>query len=175
MRWDTTEGRKHWTMVELERAARREPGLDKLSRETVRRMKENCLKPWRFVMWCVGELTLEYRQRMYALLDLHARPFDAREPVVCNDEKSLQLLKHSRAALPMTLQAPAKIDDEYVRSGTANLFVAVEPKAGHRAVSVTQRRGKTNFVEFLASMLTGTYTAARRVHIVADNLNFTRE
>ena len=32
------EGRKRWTIVELERAARREPGLDKLSRETVRRM-----------------------------------------------------------------------------------------------------------------------------------------
>jgi transposase len=32
------EGRKRWTMVELERAARREPGLDRLSRETVRRM-----------------------------------------------------------------------------------------------------------------------------------------
>ena len=32
------EGRKRWTMVELERAARREPGLGKVSRETVRRM-----------------------------------------------------------------------------------------------------------------------------------------
>lgn len=32
------EGRKRWTMVELERAARREPGLGNVSRETVRRM-----------------------------------------------------------------------------------------------------------------------------------------
>ena len=32
------EGRKRWTMVELERAARREPALGNLSRETVRRM-----------------------------------------------------------------------------------------------------------------------------------------
>lgn len=31
-------GRKRWTMVELERAARRETGLGSLSRETVRRM-----------------------------------------------------------------------------------------------------------------------------------------
>jgi hypothetical protein len=122
-------------------------------------------------MWCVGELTPEYRRRMYELLDLYARPFDAREPVVCIDEKSLQLLGHSRAALPMAPGAPAKIDYEYVRGGTANLFVAVEPKAGHRAVSVTQRRGKTDFVEYLSSLLTGTYAAARRVHIVVDNLN----
>jgi transposase len=32
------QGRKRWTMVELERAARREPGVGGPSRETVRRM-----------------------------------------------------------------------------------------------------------------------------------------
>jgi Homeodomain-like domain len=31
-------GRQRWTMVELERAARQEPGLGSVSRETVRRM-----------------------------------------------------------------------------------------------------------------------------------------
>ena len=44
-------------------------------------------------MWCVGILTEEYRQRMYDLLDLYARPFCSLEPVVCLDEKSKQLLK----------------------------------------------------------------------------------
>ena len=48
-------------------------------------------------MWCVGKLTEEYRERMYDLLDLYARPFRRSEPVVCLDEKSKQLLKHSRA------------------------------------------------------------------------------
>ena len=32
------EGRQRWTIVELERAARQEPGLSTVSRETVRRM-----------------------------------------------------------------------------------------------------------------------------------------
>ena len=32
------EGRQRWTMIELERVARQEPGLGGLSRETVRRM-----------------------------------------------------------------------------------------------------------------------------------------
>jgi transposase len=31
-------GRQRWTMMELERAARQEPGLECVSRETVRRM-----------------------------------------------------------------------------------------------------------------------------------------
>ena len=33
-------------------------------------------------MWCIGELTEEYRRRMYALLALYAKPLDPEELVV---------------------------------------------------------------------------------------------
>jgi hypothetical protein len=122
-------------------------------------------------MWCIGALTEEYRHRMYALLELYARPLSATEPVICIDEKSLQFIGHSRAPLPMTEGAPAKHDYEYTRNGTTNLFVAVEPKAGQRVVSVTEHRGKIDFVAFVGELLTRTYANARRVHLVLDNLN----
>lgn len=122
-------------------------------------------------MWCIGTLTEEYRLRMYDLLALYAKPLRISEPVVCIDEKSFQLLAHSRAQLPMTAHTPTKVDYEYVRKGTTNLFVAVEPKAGLRTVSVTERRGKADFVAFVNELLTRTYANARRVHLVLDNLN----
>ena len=58
-----------------------------------------------------------------------------------------------------------------MRNGTTNLFVAVEPKAGKRVVSVTAHRGKTDFVAFIGELLTGAYAKARRIHLVLDNLN----
>lgn len=122
-------------------------------------------------MWCVGSLTEEYRRRMYALLELYAKPMSRAEPVICIDEKSLQLIGHGRAPLPMKVHSPAKVDYEYVRNGTTNLFVAVEPKAGQRIVSVTQRRGKVDFVAFIGELLTNVYAKARRGHLVLDNLN----
>ena len=122
-------------------------------------------------MWCIGELTDEYRSRMYALLALYAKPRSRAEPVVCIDEKSLQLIGHSRAPLRMASHSPEKVDYEYVRNGTTNLFVAVEPKAGQRIVAVTARRGKVDFVEFVSNLLRNTYANARRVHLVLDNLN----
>jgi hypothetical protein len=122
-------------------------------------------------MWCIGTLTEEYRRRMYALLALYARPMSQTEPVICIDEKSLQLIGHSRAPLPMDSRSPSKVDYEYVRNGTTNLFVAVEPKAGQRIVSVTERRGKVDFVAFVGDLLTNTYAKARRIHLVLDNLN----
>ncbi len=123
-------------------------------------------------MWCIGVLTEEYRQRMYALLELYARPLSKTEPVICIDEKSLQLIAHSRAALAMTAAHGAtKQDYEYVRNGTTNLFVAVEPKGGQRIVEVTEQRGKIDFVAFVGDLLTHAYAKARRVHLVLDNLN----
>ena len=122
-------------------------------------------------MWCIGRMTEEYRHRMYDLLDLYGRPFRRREPVVCLDEKSKQLLKDSRVPLPIRPGMPVRQDYEYVRSGTCNLFVAVEPKGGRRTVLVTDRRTKPDFVAFVQHLLEQVYAKARRVHLVMDNLN----
>ena len=122
-------------------------------------------------MWCIGALTEEYRQRMYDLLDLYARPFRPREPVVCLDEKSKQLLRGSRSPLSAKPNSSAKEDYEYVRAGTCNLFVAVEPKGGRRTVVVTGHRAKADFVAFVQHLLDRVYATARRIHLVMDNLN----
>ena len=71
------------------------------------------------------------------------------EPLICIDEKNLQLINHSRAPLRMAVASPTKQDYEYVRNGTTNLFVAVQPKGGKRIVSVTERLGKIDFVAFI--------------------------
>jgi transposase len=122
-------------------------------------------------MWCVGLLTEEYRRRMYALLELYARPWRRDQPVICIDEKSKQLLGHSRSPLPMAPGKPEQVDYEYVRSGTCNIFVAVEPRGGHRITQVTARRGKLDFVRFAQHLINHVYRSARRIHFVVDNLN----
>jgi len=122
-------------------------------------------------MWCIGRLTEEYRTRMYRLLDLYALPYLAREPVVCIDEKSKQMLKDTRAPLPLKPGVLAKQDYEYKRAGTCNLFVAVEPKGERRIVEVTGRRTKVDFVNFVCRLLKTVYARARKVHLVLDNLN----
>jgi hypothetical protein len=108
---------------------------------------------------------------MYALLELYALSLSKAEPVICIDEKSLQLIAHSREPLPMKQHSPVKQDCEYERRGTTNLFVAVEPKAGQRIVEVTAQRGKADFVAFVKDLLDNVYTKARKVHLVLDNLN----
>jgi len=122
-------------------------------------------------MWCIGTLTEEYRQRMDDVLELYARPYRAQEPVICIDEKSKQLIRDSRRGLPMRPGAPAKYDYEYVRGGTCNVFVAIEPKGGRRVLKVTERRTTPEFVGFVQQLLERTYASARKIHLVLDNLN----
>ena len=123
------------------------------------------------MMWCVGVLTQEYRQRMCDLLDLYARPWNANEPVVCVDEKSKQLLHDSRPSLPMVPGTVLRRDYEYVRSGTCNVFVAVEPLGGRRVTQVTQHRGKVDFVALVQHLIYRVYRSATRIHLVLDNLS----
>jgi hypothetical protein len=85
-------------------------------------------------MGSIGQLTPQYRQRMYAVLDLYGQPYNPNAPVVCVDEKSKQLLAVKHPDLPVQPGQPRKMDYEYERKGTRNLFVAVEPLAGWRQV-----------------------------------------
>jgi len=122
-------------------------------------------------MWCIGRLTEEYRDRMYNLLRLYKKDYCLEEPVVCIDEKSKQLLKDSRQPLEPKPGFPIRQDYEYVRAGTCNLFVAVEPKGGQRIVEITERRTKADFVAFVRHLVEGVYAETRCIHLVLDNLN----
>jgi DDE superfamily endonuclease len=122
-------------------------------------------------MWCIGKMTTEFRERMYDVLDLYKRPYNAAEPVICVDEKSKQLLEQTRRAISAQAGTVAKEDYEYKRAGTRNLFVAVEPKGGQRQVSVTARRTKVDFVSFVGHLVEGVYLKATKIHVVLDNLN----
>jgi len=103
---------------------------------------------------------------MEDVLTLYERPYDPREPVVSIDEKSKELRSTPRQA-----SRPDRIDYEYRRHGTRNLFVGCEPKRGWRRVDVTRRRTKRDFALYVRSLVTGRYRHARRVHLVVDNLN----
>jgi len=122
-------------------------------------------------MWCIGKITAEYRQRMYDLLELYARPYREEEPVICVDEKSKQLLQQTRTPIAAGPGAPIKEDYEYRRAGTRNIFLAVEPKGGHRQAEVTARRTKPDFVRFIGRLVEKVYAGAQKIHLVIDNLN----
>jgi len=108
---------------------------------------------------------------MEDVLDVYARPYDEKRPVVCVDEGGKQLIGEVREPLPVRPGSPAKQDYEYERGGMANLFMAVEPLKGARHVEVTQRKTAVDFARFLRAVSDELYPDCEKVVLVCDNLN----
>lgn len=122
-------------------------------------------------MWCIQQITQDYRERMYALLSLYQQEYNESVPVICIDEKGKQFLEDSRPSIAMKPGSPGKYDYEYKRKGTCNIFVAVEPKGGKRVVKVTETRTKSDYAFFVKDLLEKHYPQATTIRLVSDNLN----
>lgn len=108
---------------------------------------------------------------MEDVLDLYAEPYQPWRPVVCFDERPVQLLSETRAALPMQPGRVRRYDYEYRREGTANLFVMCQPLAGWREVKTTSRRTKVDFARCMQELVDVHFPYAEVIRVVLDNLN----
>lgn len=166
------EGRASWTLDLLADEMVRLTPHDGLSGDTVgRRLSENKLKPWREKMWCIPKVNSEYVARMEDVLELYAAPADPKRPVVSLDESPIQLIGESRVPLPPEPGKLRRYDCEYVRHGTANLFVCVDVNRPWRHVKVTARRTNADFAVFVRELVDLHYAEAECVRVVLDNLS----
>ena len=108
---------------------------------------------------------------MEDVLDVYRRPLDEKRPLVCLDEASKQLLSDARPALPMTVGMPVRQDSEYVRNGTASLFMVSAPLLGWRHVEVTDRRTCRDFAQVIKTLVDEQFAQADKIVLVMDNLN----
>ena len=168
-------GYYRWTLdLIVEEAQKRDLVSAQISRETVRViLKEHDLKPWQEKMWCIGELNEEYIRRMEDVLDVYARGYSEKRPVVCVDEKPVPLISDTTPRLPPRGPGEVLLKDyeyEYERGGSANVFCAVEPKAEVYLNKVTKSRDGLEFSIFLTE-LARRYESAEKITLVMDNLS----
>ena len=124
-------------------------------------------------MWCVAELNQDYISHMEDVLETYEQPYDPEEPVLCLDEKPISLhadVRPPSAAMP---GREARQDSEYERCGTANVFCAVEPRAGRHFTFATPDRSGFEFARVTAELALQ-YPDATTIHLVMDNLNIHR-
>ncbi|MDQ2946025.1 MAG: transposase, partial [Acidobacteriota bacterium] len=108
--------------------------------------------------------------KMEDVLETYEQPYDSKEPVVCLDEKPITLHADVAPASPAKPGRKARQDNEYERRGTANIFCAVEPKAGRHFTFPTLDRSAFQFAQ-VAFQLAMQYPQAETIHLVMDNLN----
>lgn len=108
---------------------------------------------------------------MEDVLTVYEQPYDPDYPQVCLDEKLVTLHGDVVAPLPVQPGYPERVDYEYERVGTANLFVMVERLSGYRHVEVTERRTAVDYAHQLQWLADVRYPQAKKIRLVQDNLN----
>ena len=108
---------------------------------------------------------------MEDVLSVYMRPYNAKRPMVCIDEKSKELRSEVQEPIRMRVGQQKRQDSEYRREGTANLFMCIEPLMGKYVVRATERRCAKDFAHILQHLADNVYAQAETIVIVVDNLN----
>lgn len=165
-------GRAKWTLQLLADKLVVLTDHDTISPKTIgRRLKENELKPWQKRMWCIPRVDAEFVARMEDILDLYAEEPDPQRPVVSFDETPTQLIGEVREPIPASPGQTARLDYEYRRNGTANLFVFKDVHQPWRHVKATDRRTNADFARCMRDLVDTHYANAPLIRVVLDNLS----
>jgi hypothetical protein len=117
------------------------------------------------------EQNAEFVWRMEAVLEVYQSAYNPNVPVICIDEATKQLVKETLVAIPAERGQVERVDYEYERNGTANLFMVCEPMVGWRRVDVTQQRTALDYAHLLKTLVDSDYAHADKVIVIQDNLN----
>jgi hypothetical protein len=117
------------------------------------------------------EQDAEFVAAMEDVLEIYAKAYDPRHPVLCMDEKPFQLLKETQVPIPATKTHGERVDYEYERNGTASIFMFAEPLSGFRQATARPQRTKADWALEVAAILDTRYAQNDLVTLVCDNLN----
>lgn len=113
----------------------------------------------------------EFVAHMEEVIETYEKPYDSVHPVLCMDEQPVQLVKETRCPILATAKHARRVDYEYERAGTANIFMFTEPLAGWREATAREFKTKADWAQEMARLLEGRYADCEKVTVVCDNLN----
>lgn len=179
------EGRARWTLRLLAEHCMEKQYVVSISHSSIGEMlNTNEVKPHLSKYWCIPKGDdADFVMHMEDVLGVYKRPYNPEVPVICMDEKPIQLLDEIRdriSAKPLRLDPDTgipkpgeveKLDSEYVRRGTASIFMFTEPLGGWRHVIARDRRTKGDYAYMMKLISDKFYPDVERIVIVSDNLN----
>lgn len=166
------EGYCKWTLRLLADKMVQMEYIDDISHTTVGTvLRKNCLKPHLVEEWCIPkEQNADFAACMEDVLEVYSRPYDEDYPVVCMDEKPLQLLADSRQGRRKSNGVLIQ-DSEYIRNGTCSIFMVTEPLAGYRHAKALEHRTKVDWANQMKWLADEVYPNVKKIILVCDNLN----
>ncbi|MGH9655520.1 MAG: IS630 family transposase [Bryobacteraceae bacterium] len=167
------QGYARWTLQMLEGRVVELNIVERASDNTIgRTLKKTFLKPHLNEQWVIPpDANAAFVAAMEDVIEVYHRPQDPDRPVVCVDETSKQLIVETRTPIPAKPGRPKRVDYEYQRNGTANLFMMFAPLEGWREVKVTDRHAAIDYAQVLKDLSDTHFPQASKIVLVQDNLS----
>ncbi len=116
--------------------------------------------------WAIPpEHSARFVAKMEDVLEVYARPYDPKRPVICMDEKPMQFLGESRPKFRCS-DASMVVDCEYVRNGTCSVFMFVEPLTGWMRPETLRRRTMIDWAHQMKKLIDEDYPDADKIVLV---------
>ena len=181
----TPQGKARWTLRLLAEYCSEKEYIVSISHTAIGDMlNTNQVKPHLSKYWCTPKThDAEFVLHMEDVLGIYKRCYNPQIPVLCMDEKPIQLLDEIRervSAKPLRtdpdtglpkLGAVEKIDSEYIQCGTVSIFMFTEPLDGWRHTVALKTRKKEDFALLMRKISQEHYPDTEKVILIADNLN----
>jgi transposase len=179
------QGRANWTLRLLAEHCMEKKYIVSISHTAIGEMlNSNEVKPHLSKYWCIPkENDAHFVAHMEDVLGIYQRAYNAKIPVICMDEKPVQLLDevYERVgAKPLRTDPDTglvksgeleKIDYQYERCGVASIFIFCEPLKGWRYLRALETRTKGDFAMMIKEIGDTFYSDAEKIILISDNLN----
>lgn len=116
-------------------------------------------------------MSSDYVAKMEDVLEVYMQDIDPLRPRICFDERPTQLLGDTIAPIAMKEGQVKRIDYEYKRYGSVNLFMICAPFLGWREVKATKQRTKVDFAHCMKDLVDVHFPDAEQIIVVLDNLS----
>jgi len=179
------KGRARWTLRLLAEYCEDKKYIISISHSAIGELlNTNEVKPHLSEYWCTPkERDASFVMNMEDVLGIYKLDYNPRIPVICMDEKPVQLLDEIRervTAKPLHIDPDTnvimrgqveKIDSEYIRCGTASIFMFTEPLGGWRHTVAMNTRKMGDFALLMKEVSDVYYNDVDKIILVADNLS----
>ncbi|MCP3667520.1 MAG: hypothetical protein GY696_34345 [Gammaproteobacteria bacterium] len=128
------------------------------------------MKPWQVKSWVIPKAGADFVCAMEDVLKVYERPYNERKPVICFDESPRRLIGEKRRPY-VDKQGVIHTDYEYIRNGTADMFMICEPLGGKREVLIKDRHTRPEWAETIRYIAEDMYPDAEKLTVIQDNLS----
>lgn len=108
--------------------------------------------------------------RMERILDVYAREYNPKNPVICYDERPCFLIGELIKGIEMKADQVKKEHYAYEKNGSCSLLETIEPLTGKRIADVFDQRRKIEFAKHFQKV-EAEFPEAECITVILDNLN----